>query len=205
MKTNSQQITLAEILGPIIEFLKNLIGPQSRMWLEAFKRFLRKENPWTEKITNIWKSILVGGKNAKQLIAEIEKNFRLGDVARGMMGKPAFVTSKNEKKVNFAVKTVRDFGFSESPRFEDFIKFFKNHPVYELCLPEDGPHLRLAYADQPKDEWIRLAMETIVDSDGDPGVFALALYDDGLWLISYWFYPDNTLSLDGLWVVRLRK
>lgn len=47
MKTkNSSEITLAEATGLIRDLLDKLIGKRAQFWLSAFKRFLRKENPW---------------------------------------------------------------------------------------------------------------------------------------------------------------
>lgn len=39
-------LPLSEIRGPRDAFEEKLAGSEGSMWLEAFKRFLRKENPW---------------------------------------------------------------------------------------------------------------------------------------------------------------
>ncbi len=40
------QVTVREIHGPYMQLLSNLQGEYGRDWLNALKRFLRKEEPW---------------------------------------------------------------------------------------------------------------------------------------------------------------
>ncbi len=40
------KLPLSEIRGPRDAFEEKLAGEDGEKWLEAFKRFLRKENPW---------------------------------------------------------------------------------------------------------------------------------------------------------------
>jgi hypothetical protein len=47
-KSMLDEITLAEVAGLINDITAKFIGRDGRMWLAAFKRFLRKENPWPE-------------------------------------------------------------------------------------------------------------------------------------------------------------
>ncbi|MDE2001375.1 MAG: hypothetical protein KGI60_02275 [Patescibacteria group bacterium] len=46
---NDTQLTLREVLGPLTDFFTKLLSKDGPQWLVAFKRFLRKENPWAEK------------------------------------------------------------------------------------------------------------------------------------------------------------
>lgn len=39
-------LALREICGPLIDFFSKLVGPNGPEWWAAFKKFLRKENPW---------------------------------------------------------------------------------------------------------------------------------------------------------------
>jgi hypothetical protein len=41
-------IPLSEYQGPRNDFEQKLVGPDGKIWLDAFKRFLRKENPWDD-------------------------------------------------------------------------------------------------------------------------------------------------------------
>lgn len=44
-------LTAREIHGPYTQLLTNLQGENGNMWLEALKRFNRKENPWSSVIS----------------------------------------------------------------------------------------------------------------------------------------------------------
>lgn len=180
MKNDSQPIYLEESAGLITTLLSNLIGPDARMWFEALKAFLRKENPWTDRIKHLWKSISVGGKSTEKLMKElVAKGFNLGDYAKSMTNHKQFTASSKAKKVDFAKKSLKEYGFT-GKTFSELLEFFRHHSLYELCQPEDAYYLRMAYTDQPKGEWVRLAMDTIPDSVGNPNVFDLEHGDDGI-------------------------
>lgn len=205
MKNDSQPISLLEAKGLIMMLYDNLTGPDARMWLEALKAFLRKENPWTDRIKHLWKSISVGGKSAEKLMKElVAKGFKLGDYAKSMTNHKQFTASSKAKKVDFAKKSLKEYGFT-GKTFSELLEFFRHHPLYELCQPEDAYYLRMAYTDQPKGEWVRLAMDTIPGSDGRPDVFRLVHAGDGLWLRSCWYDPVSKVDHGNLWFVRLRK
>ena len=44
------EITLPQVGGLITDLLSKLMGKKGKMWVEAFRRFLRKENSWNFKI-----------------------------------------------------------------------------------------------------------------------------------------------------------
>lgn len=46
MSQQHAQLTVRDIHGPYMQLLVNLQGEDSQVWLDALKRFLRKENPW---------------------------------------------------------------------------------------------------------------------------------------------------------------
>lgn len=185
--------------------INNLLGPDGLIWLEALKLFLRKENPWTNRILHIWKSIYIGGLSADKLMAKNEaKGFLLGNEAKRMTKSEAFKTSLKSRKVDFAMKSLKDFGFT-GKTFAEWQEFIRSHSLFELCQPEDVYYLRIAYAGQPKDQWARLCMDTIANLHGSPRVFNLSHNDDGLWVSCLWYSSTIELSTDHLWVVRLRK
>jgi hypothetical protein len=48
METNAQEAILARVGRLLADFFIKLSGNEGEAWLEAFKKFLRKENPWSE-------------------------------------------------------------------------------------------------------------------------------------------------------------
>src|SRR3989344_1850930 len=51
----------------------------------------------------------------------------------------------------------------------------------------------------------RMTCRTNTDSDGNPNVFELERYDDGLWLNDHWAKPDNERNPNNKFVFRLRN
>lgn len=51
---------LAQVVGPLKDFFDKLAGKDGLQWLEAFKRFLRRENPWS-KLLKFITTIAVAG------------------------------------------------------------------------------------------------------------------------------------------------
>jgi len=91
MKNENTQMALRDVNGPLEDFFKKLLSEEGGQWLSAFKKFLRKENPWeavvsalldfigTVKILSTGKFIVgdnftIDSKKVK--IAWIEDNFR---------------------------------------------------------------------------------------------------------------------------------
>jgi hypothetical protein len=177
------------------DFVKNFIA----FFNNGFQFFI------TERIANIWKSISIGGMKALKLMdRNKQKGFLLGNEAEFMTKSKSFKTSAKSINVDFAMKSLKDFGFTGST-FAEAQEFFRNHPLYEFCIPEDVYYLRIAYADQPKGQCVRLMMDTIADSFGYPRVFMLGRNDIGLWVGSDWCIPTYNVDSDNLWTVRIRK
>lgn len=68
----SSAITLADFAGLIKDLIDKLTGKKARFWLNSFKRFLRKENPWPPVRT------LFANKKRFQLFANLK------DVLKGL-------------------------------------------------------------------------------------------------------------------------
>ena len=55
-------LSLSDVQGPMNELQSRLGGNDGQLWLDAFKRFLRKENPWINRgiQCRVKASILIG-------------------------------------------------------------------------------------------------------------------------------------------------
>lgn len=102
-------------------------------------------------------------------------------------------------QLELVITTQAELGFEKGTTFDEMVKHARQLGL-ELCPAEVGPYLRLVYKDQPKGEWLRIAMEPITDSVGYLGVFCVEHDDDGLYLNTNWFNRDNVWNPDYRWV-----
>lgn len=169
-----------------------------------------------KKTLTVWKKISVGGTTTEDLLKAINaKKNEIGNRARDLTTKAAFVIAVTPSQAGLVVLTPANLGFTSPPCTDAFMtKEFcadwsaKNLDgwVIELCEIEDGPQLRDQYQDQPKDELLWLAMERITDSDGYPSVLGVKHRGDGeLWLVAGWALPNDAWFLGARFVFRLRK
>lgn len=115
---------------------------------------------------------------------------KIGDWGNDILGKPAFTVSSEEVEVELVVVSVAELGFKDGATRKKIYQRAQEFGL-DLCPNEVGPQLRLQYKDQPKGEWLLIAMEPIADSDGYLKVFRVAHDDDELWLHGIYGYPDR--------------
>jgi hypothetical protein len=163
--------------------------------------------PSDEKTSfNVWKTIKLGThKNADEFRKALKKNgFKIGDWANDILGKPAFAVSSVEEEIQLANVSVADLGFKNGANYGDICAKAKELGL-ELCPNEVGPQLRLQYKDQPKGEWLRIAMEPITDSDGNLDLFSVGRGGGDLWLSGNDSNSDRFWDASSRFVFRLRK
>ena len=155
---------------------------------------------------NVWKTIKLGTlKNADEFRKALKKNgFRIGDWANDILGKPAFTISSTEEEIQLANVSVADLGFKNGATYGSICAKAKELGL-ELCPNEVVPQLRLQYKDQPKGEYLRIAMEPITDSDGDLNIFDVVHDDVDWWLNSNDGSSDHFWNARSRFVFRLRK
>ena len=190
-------ITLASVAGLINDLLEKLTSKEGEKWLSAFKRFLRKENPWPQFPT--WRTIKLGThKSVKSLVEAIEaKGFKIGDWARNIAKNVTLAEKMTE--VELVVVTGHDVGLEGN---YTTIQMFTAAAAHGLskCPAEVGLQLRLQYDDQPNNEWLLIAMEPIADSDCGLNVFNVAHIGFGCWLRTNYGHPGNVCFTDDRWV-----
>lgn len=191
----------AHVLGIVCDLLDKFSDPE---WVEAAKKFLRKENPWPEIKFEVWRALTIGGVSKDDLITRLGDGFYVSDWAKDIMSKPEFTTAPEPDNIQLVRIQVRDLGFTDLPTTAELFARIKE--VGELCPAEAGPHLRLALTDQPKGDWFWVAMEPITVSDGDPHIFDIKRNDDGKrWLYAYDAVSGSRWDLGDEIVFCLRK
>jgi hypothetical protein len=145
-----------------------------------------------------WKTIELGTgiKDPSEFRAAINAFGHIDDWANRILDSPGFQVAKTAVAVDLVNVSVADLGFINGARLSAIYKKALDLGL-ELCPNETGPQLRLQYKDQPMDEWIRVAMEPIVDSDGSPGVLSVGCnraYSEKWWLRGGSGSPDYGLG-----------
>ena len=155
---------------------------------------------------NVWKTIKLGThKNADEFRKALKKDgFKIGDWGNDILGEPAFTVSSAEEEIQLANVSVADLGFKNGANYGDICAKAKELGL-ELCPNEVGPQLRLQYKDQPKGEYLRIAMEPIAGSDGRLDIFRVDHGGDGLWLDGNHGHSDTFWLARNRFVFRLRK
>ena len=197
----------AKFLAVVGENMPELSGDVMQGWIQNPKAVQKALSnafcpPEATSRFNVWKTIKLGTglKTAEEFRRVLrDGEFRLSDWASDILGKPAFKAADEETEVDLVKVTVAELGFKKGARRNQIYERARDLGL-ELCPPEVGPQLRLQYQDQPNGEWILVAMEPIVDSDGGPELFSVGRSDSELWLSSYWSSPGDFWYADGRWV-----
>lgn len=193
---------LAQVAGLLTDFFEKLAGSDGTVWLNAFRRFLRKENPWPKFPT--WRTIRIGThRSADELRgAIIAAGNQISEWGGDILSKVC--ASRKAKDLELVMVTVAELGFENGATLREIYERAKTLGL-DLCPAEAGPQLRLQYTDQPMNEWLLVAMEPITDSDGYLRVFSVARNSDGSWLRASYVGPGRVWSSDDRWVFARRK
>ena len=119
-----------------------------------------------------------------------EKGMEVSNYAESMLKNPDFKVIGEHNDADLVEVSVGSLGFENGAEYADICKRAIELGL-KLCPAEVGPQLRLQYKDQPMGEWLRVAMKAISDSDGNPSVFRVVRFDDGLWLVTHNGWPDD--------------
>lgn len=111
--------------------------------------------------------------------ALLDKGFEISNYAGDILQKVEF--SKESESYNLVSFSVSQLGFPDSATLQEIYQKAQELGL-EPCPAEVGPQLRLQYPNQSNGEWLRIAMNPITDSGGNPDLFNVGRGDDGLWL-----------------------
>jgi hypothetical protein len=209
------------ISGPLKNILDQLAGEKNELWVEILKLTSRMtpENilrALKNASLKLWKKLSVGGNTKDELLEKFKTaTYRVGkedkvgiqanDWARDIASKAECIfPTEVEEDVEFVMGSLGDlFGFNRNAKTQVFLNeaFLAKYDL-ELCKPSDAFYLRLAYTDQPLDEWIRVGMKPIIGSDRNPRVFRLVHDSRGVWLFAADAFPARQWNPAHLWLFR---
>ena len=128
----------------------------------------------------VWKTIKLGTcKSPGEYRKALKKaGYRIGDWGDAILGKTP--CAQEETETDLVVISVKELGY-DGAYYKDICARGVEMRL-ELCPAEVGAALRLSYKHQPRDEWLRIAMEPITVSGGHRKIFAVGCDRCGLWL-----------------------
>ena len=139
-------------------------------------------------VFQIWKTIKLGTslKTADDFRRALKQaGCKLGNKwGNDVIDQCAFTASETETDADLVVISVAELGFKNGATRTDIYTRAQELGL-SLCPAEVGPQLRLQYTNQPKGEWLLVAMEPIADSVGNLDVFSVEHDDNGLLLYGY--------------------
>lgn len=159
----------------------------------------------------IWRTIKVGTglKTADDFRQALKgKGYWISDPASDVLAQEAFTVATKEAEVDLALVPIGKLGFRDlgnyGTAYGDICARILRLNL-ELCEPEDGPQLRLQYPDQPKGEWVVMAMKALRDSDGHLRLFYVEHHGNGRGLYGYGGDPDDRFDRSDQFVVRVPR
>lgn len=124
--------------------------------------------------------ILSTNKTSKEYESELLKTGnKLSGCAKSMLKKLQILAESEQ--VDLVQFSAEQLGFPRGATLEAIYNKAKELNL-DLCPPQTGPELRLQYTNERYNEYLMIAMEPIIDSDGDPSLFIVLRDGSKPWL-----------------------
>lgn len=147
---------------------------------------------------------MIGGKLPPQLEKELKQAGRKLSQDGGYILQ-RIGTLDTPEEIELVWVTVQDLGLPQGGTLREIMRNADALHFLRRCPAEIGPYLRLADDQQPMNTWYTIAMDPIADRYGNPRVFDLGRYEDGVWLNGRWARPVSEWGPGYRFVFSLRK
>lgn len=186
-------LPLSEVRGPRNDLDEKLASKQGPMWLRAFNKFLRRENPWG--IPTIIE-ITTNGRSGEEFITDLEKQgYNVGDYAKQLLRGKDFIVCDG---TTYKLAVISGDEFEDSERTNGNIRAEAAARGYLDPPMELAPYLREMFSHEDLKQmgvWaLVLMLKPATDSDGGLRVLGVRRLGDGRWLHAYNARPDDGWS-----------
>lgn len=143
-----------------------------------------------EQKFDIWKTITLGTrKNKNQFVYALKKKgCAVSNGALSILSAPDCTILNKRTDIDLVKVTVTELGFPDGANGEDIYNRALKLGL-KLCPSEVGLQLRLQYSDQPKDEWLNIAMEPIFIHN--VGLHIFSVINDKINELKLWDHYGN--------------
>ncbi len=139
----------------------------------------------------IWKKVKkIPFKNVNECLRALNKKSYISPWIFDIFKKKKNINYKNYKNLEFHRIRVKKLGFKKATTLKKIYTSL-NKKGYSLVAPEVAIFTRLIYKNQPKGEWLRIAVpfNSMIDSDGVPHLPKLGRALKKNFIETYWSYP----------------
>jgi len=154
-----------------------------------------------------WRKVTLGTclRNPDDFREAIKQSgMKIRDWANDILAQPAFAVAREKIEVELINVSVAELGFKDGATYQDICLRACGLDL-DLCPNEVGPHLRLQYKDQPKNELLVVAMNAITSSSGCPTVFCVERDGGALCLRGLSSSPSSFWNGDNRFLFLRRK
>lgn len=185
-----------------IQAVWNILGGE-----DGVDRLLAGELKVVEVLTRqvpVWKTVKLGTCKTPNEYRKALKSAgrRIGELGDDILDR--ITCAKEEIDLDLVVLSGRDLGFKSGARYADICAKAQEFGL-ERCPAEAGPALRLQYGDQPRGEWLRIAMEAIAARNGVLLIFGVVQDVVASSLYGTYGHPDYLWSASDRFVFGRRK
>jgi hypothetical protein len=139
-----------------------------------------------------WKVVKVGGQSKEDLIRAVKAaGHKFSDYSLQVINNKGFTTLPEEREIELFTCTVAELGFANGACVNQIYVKLAEYG-FDKCPDETALYLRMAYTDQPMNEWRIVISEPYTGSDGCPRVLDVGRSDDASWVNSNYAYPAYT-------------
>jgi hypothetical protein len=140
----------------------------------------------------------------EQELNELKKNgYVLSDWLVDIYGRK--INKNFEKDISLARVKVSDINIKKPIKLSELYNEFNEHGL-GLVDPQTALYIRRLYLDQPKGEWLRIAVpfDSMIDSDGVPHLPKLGFALNKYYMETYWAWPDAIFHPHNEFVVSIK-
>lgn len=132
---------------------------------------LERKNPFSDNLevrSNIkftsWKTINIGTYKSTYDLREmlIKSHFKIDQLVESVITTPLFTITDTEREIQLVNISSEELGYKGGCKYEYLYKKAEKLGL-KICPAEVGPQLRLQYTNQPKGEYLYIAMIPIED------------------------------------------
>ena len=192
--TEHELLGKLEAAGLAEEDAQMIIASRGNKLAKEVVAFVRNVGAVTHEVipATAWNTVQLGTHPSAMALAkaiDAQKGYGMSNWAQRILAKTPVASEPTS--IDLYLISVKDLGHNQTTR-RDTIYESAARLGFVSVPAEVGPQVLLQFGDQlAVNEWLTVAMEPIVDSEGLPRVFDVERSEDGCWLVAHYVSPGS--------------